>query len=114
MCGAPTSLVALGVIEIVALTHVLTAGPELAPVPSVFRVSETPPTVTVVWAETVEVPVVGEVIVVVHDPAGRGALGRRVRRRRGAARIDGGERDDGPVRRADEAAARTVMTLTWR
>ena len=55
-------------IAIVALTHVLTAGPELVPIASVSRVRAMPPTATVVWAKTVEVPVVGEVIVVVHDP----------------------------------------------
>ena len=50
-----------------ALTQVLIAGPELPPVPLVARVSDTPPTVSVVWAVTVEVPVAGDVIVVVHD-----------------------------------------------
>ena len=69
MCGSLISLVALGVIEIRALTQVLTAGPELAPVPSVLRVRMTPlGVVKVVWADTVEVPVVGELMVVVHDP----------------------------------------------
>ena len=52
VCGWPTSLVASGAIEIFAFTHVLVAGPELAPTPFVLRVSETPPTVTVVCALT--------------------------------------------------------------
>ena len=47
---------------------VLTAGPELPPVPLVVRVSDTPPTVRVVWAVTVDTPVVGDVIVVEHEP----------------------------------------------
>ncbi len=69
VCGALISLVALGVIEMRALTKTLTAGPELAPTPSVLRVSSTPwGVVNVTWAITVAVPVVGEVIAVVHDP----------------------------------------------
>ena len=68
VCGALISLKALGVIEIRAFTQVLTAGPELPPVPLVVRVSDTPPTVRVVWAVTVDTPVVGDVIVVVHEP----------------------------------------------
>ena len=64
----PTSLKASGVMLDSALTQVLTAGPELAPAPSVLRVSDTPATETVVCALTVEVPVVGELMVVVHDP----------------------------------------------
>ncbi len=68
VCGSPTSLVASWAMAILALTQVLTAGPEFAPMASVSRVSAIPPTATVVWAKTVEVPVVGEVIVVVHDP----------------------------------------------
>ncbi len=69
MCGSLISLVAFGVIEMRALTQVLTAGPLLAPTPSVLRVISTPcGVVNVVWAVTVDVPVVGEVMVVVHDP----------------------------------------------
>ena len=57
VCGAPTRFVADGVIEIRAFTHVLIAGPEFVPVPSVFRVRMTPPTEIVVWALTVVTPV---------------------------------------------------------
>ena len=57
VCGAPTRFVASGVIAIFAFTHVFVAGPELPRVPSVFRVSETPPTDTVVCALTVVTPV---------------------------------------------------------
>src|SRR6185369_1891714 len=46
-----------------------TAGPLFEPVPSVLRVSSTPcGVVKVVCALTVEVPVVGDLIVVVHEP----------------------------------------------
>ena len=57
-----------GVIWILALTQVFTAGPELAPAPFVSRVSETPATETVVCALTVETPVVGDVMVVWQLP----------------------------------------------
>src|SRR5262249_11897538 len=60
VCGAPTSFVAFGAIEIAAFTHVLTAGPEFAPAPFVLRVNETPPTLTVVWADTVVTPVTAD------------------------------------------------------
>jgi len=48
------------VIAILAFTHVFVAGPELVPVPSVFRVIDWPPTVTVVWALTTVTPVTGD------------------------------------------------------
>jgi len=47
VCGCPTSFVAFGAIEIFAFTHVLVAGPLFAPAPFVFRVNDTPPTLTV-------------------------------------------------------------------
>ena len=53
VCGWPTSFVAFGVIVILALTQRFVAGPELPPRPFVSRVSETPPTETVVEAFTV-------------------------------------------------------------
>ena len=65
---APTSLVAFGAIRIRAFTHVFTAGPEFAPVPSVFRVKGTPPTVTVVCALTVVTPVTAEDRPIVQEP----------------------------------------------
>ena len=48
VCGWPTTLVAFGVIWILALTQRLVAGPEFPPRPFVVRVSEMPPTETVV------------------------------------------------------------------
>src|SRR5262249_20739719 len=51
-----------------ASTQVLVAGPELPPTPLVLRVRGTPPTVTVVCADTVEIPVVDEVSVIVQEP----------------------------------------------
>src|SRR5262249_25423876 len=57
-----------GAIEIFAFTHVFTAGPELAPVPSVARVSTTPPTESVTCAETVVCPVPAEVSVTLQLP----------------------------------------------
>ena len=70
VCGAPTSFVALGAIEIRAPTgvHVFVAGPELRAWPFVVRVRETPATETVVLALIVVVPVVGELICTVHEP----------------------------------------------
>ena len=50
VCGWPTRLVASGVIEILALTQVLIAGPEFGATPLVVRVRLTPPTLTVVDA----------------------------------------------------------------
>src|SRR5829696_1229008 len=52
----------------IAFTHVLTAGSELPWLVSVARVTSTPATLTVVCAVTVDVPVVDDVIVVVHEP----------------------------------------------
>ena len=62
--GWPISLVALGAIEILALTQVLTAGPELAPTPSVDRVSDDAAgfVVKLVCADTVVTPVTADVI----------------------------------------------------
>src|SRR3954463_14534697 len=68
VCGWPTALVAFGAIEIRALTQVLTAGPELSPLASVSRVSDTPPTDTVVWADTVVTPVTADERSIVHEP----------------------------------------------
>jgi hypothetical protein len=51
-----------------AFTHVFTAGPESPPVPFVVRVSETPPTDTVVLALTTVIPVTAEVSVIVQLP----------------------------------------------
>src|SRR5690348_10497028 len=48
--------------------QIFVAGPEFAPTPFVVRVSETPPTLTVVLALTVVVPAVGELITTVHAP----------------------------------------------
>ena len=61
VCGWPISLVAFGVMWILAFTHCLIAGPELPARPFVVRVSETPPTETVVEALTVSTPVTAEV-----------------------------------------------------
>ena len=68
--GWPISLVALGAIEILASTQVLTAGPELAPTPSVDRVSTMPPgfVVKLVCAETVVTPVTADVIDTEQEP----------------------------------------------
>ena len=61
VCGWPTTLVAFGVIWIRAFTHRLIAGPEFRARPFVVRVSEMPPTETVVEAFTVSTPVMAEV-----------------------------------------------------
>jgi hypothetical protein len=68
VCGAPTAFVADGAMWILAFTHVFVAGPELAPVPSVFLASTTPPTTTVLWALTVVTPVTDEVSVTWQEP----------------------------------------------
>jgi len=68
VCGCPIALVAFGAIEMRAFTQVLVAGPELAPTPSVLRVSDTPPTESVVWALTFVTPVTADVMVVVQLP----------------------------------------------
>jgi hypothetical protein len=54
--------------EIIASTHVLAAGPEFEPVPSVLFVSETPARMTEVEAVTVVTPVAFDDNVIVHDP----------------------------------------------
>ena len=51
-----------------AFTHRFVAGPEFGADPSVFRVSETPATDTVVCADTVVTPVSAEVSVIVQEP----------------------------------------------
>ena len=55
-------------IAIFAFTHRFVAGAEFAPVPSVFRVSETPPTDSVVCALTVVTPVTADVRSIVQFP----------------------------------------------
>jgi len=69
VCETPISFVADGAIEIRAFSQVLFAF-ALSPACAspVARVSETPPTVTVVAALTAVVPVVVEVICTVHEP----------------------------------------------
>jgi len=72
-CDAPTSAVAEGEIEIcartVAAVHVFVAsGPSPACASPVARVSETPPTATVVVAWIDVEPAVGELITTMHDP----------------------------------------------
>src|SRR5262249_51197381 len=51
-----------------AFTHVLFAGSEFAPTPSVFRVSMMPPTFTFVWAPTTVRPVLLELSVIWQLP----------------------------------------------
>jgi hypothetical protein len=68
VCGAPTSFVADGAIEIFAFTHVFVAGPEFAPTPFVSRCSDTPPTERVVCALTVVIPVTFESRLIWQEP----------------------------------------------
>ena len=55
-------------VRAVSSAHSLVAGPELPPVPSVFRVSETPPTESVTCALTTVAPVTVETSVIVQLP----------------------------------------------
>ena len=55
-------------VRTVASAHSFVAAPELAPTPLVSRCSETPPTLTVVWALTTVVPVTAELSVIVQLP----------------------------------------------
>jgi hypothetical protein len=68
LCACPTRFAALGAIAIFAFTHRFVTGPEFDPVPSVFRISVTPPTATVVCALTVDTPVVVELNATLQEP----------------------------------------------
>ena len=69
VCGWPTSFVAFGAIEIRALTHVLTAGPEFAAgAVRVPRQRDAADRQRRVRADTVVTPVTAEVSVIVQLP----------------------------------------------
>src|SRR5262245_22000981 len=69
VCGAPTSFVALGAMEIAAFTHSLFAsGPSPAFVSPVSRCNDTPDTVTSVLARITVWPVAVELLVTWHEP----------------------------------------------
>ena len=56
VCAVPTSFTALGLIDTFASTYFFTADPELPCVPSVVRVTSSPPSVTTAVAFAVNVP----------------------------------------------------------
>ena len=91
-------------VRTVVSAHSFVAGPELAPVASVLRVSETPPTSVVTCALTTVVPGVVETSVIVQLPVAPCRRARVHGRERARPRVDR-EADQRAGRRVDEAGA---------